>query len=101
MRIRRFAMVIASASLILGLGGLVLAYTAASAQTAPTLKLSGGKPKPCSVRKGPITAGGSGRFTVKALIISLGTVGDGSCSAPGSPPKCYVQASGGGETVRV
>jgi len=145
MRIRRFAMVIASATLVLGLGGLVLARTAASAQTAPTLKLSGGKPKPCSVKKGTITdgctikvkgtswpksaavnvvecnakvltndpsacdlasavrttAGRSGRFTVNALTISLGTVGDGSCSAPGSPPKCYVQATGGGETVRV
>ncbi len=57
MRIRRFAMVIASATLILGLGGLVLARTAASAQPAPTLKLSGGKPKPCSVKKGTITNG--------------------------------------------
>ncbi|MDR3650401.1 MAG: family 16 glycosylhydrolase [Acidimicrobiales bacterium] len=144
MRIRWFVVIIASAGLIFGLGGPVLARTAASAQGAPALRLSGGKPKPCSVRKGTITdgctirvkgtswpksaavdvvecnariltgdanacdtanevgltTGRSGRFSVNSFTIELGTVGDGSCSAPGSPPKCYVQATSGGETVR-
>ncbi len=55
MRIKRLVMVVASVSLILGLSGLVVVRTAASAQAAPTIKLSGGSPKPCSVKKGTIT----------------------------------------------
>jgi hypothetical protein len=145
MRIRRLVVIIASAGLLFGLGGLVQAHTAASAQGAPVLKLSGGKPRPCSVRKGTITngctirvkgtswpksgavdvaecnakvltgdpnacdvtnevqltAGRSGRFSVKDFTVELGTVGDGSCTSPGSPPQCYVQATSGGETARV
>ena len=142
MRIRRFVMIMASASLVFGLGGLVLASTTASAQGAPALKLSGGSPKPCSVRKGtitngctikvkgtnwpksaevkvvecnakvtsgdpnacatadPVTSGRSGRFSIRSFAVSLGTVGDGSCSASGTAPTCYVQATSGADTVR-
>ncbi len=142
MRMRRFAMIMVSASLIFGLGGLVLASTTASAQGAPALKLSGGSPKPCSVKKDTITngcsikvkgsnwpksaavkvvecnakvtsgdvhacsagdsvtSGRTGRFSVRSFTVSLGTVGDGSCSASGTAPTCYVEATSGVDTVR-
>ena len=137
MRIRRFAMIMASLTAVLGLSGLVVVVTTAAAQGVPAIKLLGGKPKPCSVKKGTVTNGcairvkgtgwpksatvsvvecnanlvggdpnacssagsvavasRSGRFSVKAFTIVLGTVGDGSCAvASGSSSRCYVLAS--------
>ena len=144
MGIRRLVMIGASVSLILGLGGLVVIGTTASAQGAPAITVSGGKPKPCSVKKGTVTndcsvhvkgsnwpasaqvdvvecnaniltgdpnacdsaqsvrsdVGESGRFSIKEFPITLGAIGDGSCTEFTRPPKCYVQASiVGGDTA--
>jgi len=55
MSVRRFVMILASTGLVLGLGGLVVVGTTASAQTAPSIKLSGGTPKPCSINRGTVT----------------------------------------------
>ncbi|HEY5024352.1 MAG TPA: hypothetical protein VII76_05195 [Acidimicrobiales bacterium] len=57
MSIKRCFVILASAVLILGLGSLVAVHATASAQGVPTIKLSGGTPKPCSIKKGTIING--------------------------------------------
>ena len=54
-------------------------------------KVISGDANACSTSVVRATVGRGGRFTVD-LTLTLGTVGDGSCSASGSPPTCYVQA---------